>query len=55
MRHNSLRILHTTSETTRKLKQYQDYEELYLYALLPALGILLGCWLLSHTLWRRLP
>ncbi len=42
-------------KTTRKLKQYQDYEELYLYVLLPALGILLGSWLLSHTLWRRLP
>ncbi len=42
-------------KTTRKLKKYEDYEELYLYALLPALGILLAGWLLSHTLWRRLP
>ena len=42
-------------KTTRKLKKYEDYEELYLYALLPALGILLTGWLLSHTLWRRLP
>ncbi len=42
-------------KTTRKLKQYQDYEELYLYALLPAMGILLAGWLLGHTVLRRLP
>ncbi len=42
-------------KTTRKLKQYQDYEELYLFVLLPAMVILLGCWVLSHTVWRRLP
>jgi Ca-activated chloride channel family protein len=42
-------------KTTRKLKQYQDYEELYLYALLPGIGLLLAGWLLHHTFWRRLP
>lgn len=41
--------------TTRKLKKYEDYEELYLYALLPGMALLLGAWLLGHTLWRRLP
>lgn len=41
--------------TTRKVKQYEDYEELYLYALAPAIVLLLGGWLLTHTLWRRLP
>jgi Ca-activated chloride channel family protein len=41
--------------TTRKLKKYEDYEELYLYALLPGLAILLGGWLLGQTVWRRLP
>ena len=41
--------------TTRKVTQYEDYEELYLYALAPAIVLLLGGWLLTHTLWRRLP
>lgn len=41
--------------TTRKLKKYEDFEELYLYALLPGMGLLLGGWLLGQTLWRRLP
>jgi Ca-activated chloride channel family protein len=41
--------------TTRKLKKYEDYEELYLYALLPGLGLLIAGWLLGNTLWKRLP
>ena len=41
--------------TTRKLKKYEDYEELYLYALIPGIVLLLGSWLLGETLWRRLP
>jgi Ca-activated chloride channel family protein len=42
-------------KTPRKLKKYENYEELYLYALAPAIGLLLGGWLLAHTVWRRLP
>jgi Ca-activated chloride channel family protein len=41
--------------TTRKIKKYTDYEELYLWALLPGLGILTVGWLLGQTVWRRLP
>jgi len=42
-------------KTPRKVKKYSNYEELYLYALVPAIGLLLGGWLLTHTVWRRLP
>ena len=42
-------------KTPRKMKKYENYEELYQYFLVPAAGILLGGWLLTHTLWRRLP
>ena len=42
-------------KTTRKVKKYQNYEELYLYALVPALLLLAGGWILDQTLWRRLP
>jgi Ca-activated chloride channel family protein len=42
-------------KTPRREKKYEDFEELYLYPLIPAIALLLGCWLLSHTLWRRLP
>ena len=41
--------------TTRKLKKYEDYEELYLYALLPGLALFLTGRLLDQTIWRRLP
>lgn len=41
--------------TTRKLKKYENYEELYLYALLPGLALFLTTRLLDQTLWRRLP
>ena len=50
--YESINQLETTS---RKVKQYEDFEELYLYALAPAIGLLLACWLLAHTVWRRLP
>ncbi|MBC8127553.1 MAG: VWA domain-containing protein [Gloeobacteraceae cyanobacterium ES-bin-144] len=41
--------------TTRKLKKYQRYDELYLYFLVPGLGILLLEMILSQTRFRRLP
>ncbi len=41
--------------TVRKLKQYQEYEELYLWFLLPGLALLIAARLLEGTLWRHLP
>ncbi len=41
--------------TTRKLKQYQQYDELYLWFLVPGLGLLLLELVLSQTRFRRLP
>ena len=41
--------------TTRKLKKYEDYEELYLYALLPGLVLFFTSRLLDQTILRRLP
>lgn len=41
--------------TPRKLKKYEDYEELYLYALIPGLVIFLAGRMLEQTVWRRLP
>jgi Ca-activated chloride channel family protein len=41
--------------TTRKLKQYQQYDELYLWFLVPGIGVLLLEWLLLQTRFRRLP
>jgi Ca-activated chloride channel family protein len=41
--------------TTRKLKKYQHYDELYLYFLIPGLGLLLLEMILSQTRFRRLP
>ena len=41
--------------TTRKLKKYEDYEELYLYTLIPGLALFLTSRLLDQTLLRRLP
>lgn len=41
--------------TTRKLKKYQQYDELYLYFLIPGLGLLLFELLLTQTRFRRLP
>ena len=42
-------------KTTRKLKQYQQYDELYLYFLLPGLFLLLLELILVQTRFRRLP
>jgi Ca-activated chloride channel family protein len=42
-------------KTTRKLKQYQHYDELYLWFLVPGLGLLLLELFLSQTRFRRLP
>lgn len=41
--------------TTRKLKKYQQYDELFLYFLVPGLGILLVELILNQTRFRRLP
>lgn len=42
-------------KTTRKLKKYQRYDELYLWFLAPGLGLLLLELVLSQTRYRRLP
>jgi len=42
-------------KSTRKLKKYQQYEELYLWFLVPGLGILLLELVLRQTRFRRLP
>lgn len=42
-------------KTTRKLKKYQQYDELYLYFLLPGLFLLLLELILVQTRFRRLP
>ncbi len=42
-------------KTSRKLKQYQQYDELYLYFLIPGLCLLLLEMILSQTRFRRLP
>ena len=41
--------------TTRKLKKYQQYDELYMWFLIPGLGILLLDRVFGLTLFRRLP
>ena len=41
--------------TVRKLKKYQEYEELYLWFLIPGLSLLLASRILHQTLWRHLP
>lgn len=42
-------------KTTRKLKKYQQYDELYLWFLVPGLWLLLMELVLNQTLFRRLP
>jgi len=42
-------------KSTRKLKKYQQYEELYLWFIVPGLGILLLEMVLRQTRFRRLP
>jgi Ca-activated chloride channel family protein len=41
--------------TTRKLKKYQQYDELYLYFLVPGLALILLELFLKQTRFRRLP
>lgn len=41
--------------TTRKVRKYQQYDELYLWFLIPGLGLLLLELLLTQTRFRRLP
>lgn len=48
-------VINKLETTTRKLKKYQQYDELYLYFLVPGLVILLLELILSQTRWRRLP
>ena len=42
-------------KTTRKLKKYQQYDELFLWFLVPGLGLLLLEMILNQTFFRRLP
>jgi len=42
-------------KTTRKLKKFQQYDELFLYFLIPGLALLLLELVLSQTRFRRLP
>ena len=42
-------------KTSHKLKKYQKYDELYLYFIVPGLGLLLSELVLSQTRFRRLP
>lgn len=42
-------------KTTRNLKKYQQYEELYLWFLVPGLALLLAELILRQTRFRRLP
>lgn len=42
-------------KTTRKLKKYQQYDELFLWFLVPGLGLLLLELVLAQTRFRRLP
>lgn len=42
-------------KTTRKLKKYQQYDELYLWFVVPGLCLLLVEFVLLHTRFRRLP
>ena len=48
-------VINQLETTTRKLKKYEEYEELFLWFLLPGLGLLLAGRMLDQTLWRRLP
>lgn len=52
---NIYATINALEKTERKVKHFKNYEELYLWLLIPAIGILLVEWLLTHTLWRRLP
>lgn len=47
--------INTLEKTTRKLKKYQQYDELYLWFLVPGLCLMLLELVLSQTRFRRLP
>jgi Ca-activated chloride channel homolog len=48
-------VINRLETTTRKLKKYQQYQELFLYFLIPGLAILVVELVLRQTRWRRLP
>ena len=49
------RAINQLETTTRKLKKYQQYDELYLGFLMPGIGLLLLELVLNQTRFRRLP
>jgi len=52
---NIYESINQLEKTTRKLKKYQQYDELFLWFLVPGLGLLLLEAVLSQTRFRRLP
>jgi Ca-activated chloride channel family protein len=48
-------VINQLEKTKRTVKKYEDYEELFLYALIPGLALLLLERLLSETRFRHLP
>ncbi len=48
-------VINQLETTERKLKKYENFEELFFYFLSPALLLLLVEWILRHTRFRRLP
>lgn len=48
-------VINELETTKRKMKRYQDYKELFLFALLPGLGLVVIERLLSETRYRHLP
>ncbi len=42
-------------KTEKEVKKFSQYRELFAWAIIPGLGVLLLELLLRHTLWRRLP
>lgn len=48
-------VINELETTKRTVKKYEDYEELFLWALLPGLGLVLLERLLSETRYRHLP
>ena len=48
-------VINQLETTERKLKKYENFEELFFYFLSPALLLLLVEWIFRHTRFRRLP
>ncbi len=48
-------VINQLETTERKIKKYENYDELFFYFLYPALLLLLVEWILRHTRFRRLP